>query len=125
MARGKVLFQKQTRDSLGDAIIENLQLFPILRADWHVTGSSQLRFGLQGLPLLRDFRRDRVNDANDSDRTSWTIMWFNESEYEGYIVGTEVGITRRVIDFDQSDQVDTRFTRFFVRIVSAVGGAVR
>ena len=52
-------------------------------------------------------------------------MWFNESEYEGYIVGTEVGLTRRDVDFNQRDQADTRFTRFFVRIISAVGGVVR
>ena len=106
-------------------IIENLQFFPILRVDWHITAASQVRFGLQGFPLLKDFRRDRVNDANDSDRTSWTIMWFNESEYEGYIVGTEVGLTRRDVDFNQRNQADTRFTRFFVRIISAVGSVVR
>jgi hypothetical protein len=125
MPRAKFLFQTQTRDSIDAPIIESLQLFPILRADWHITASSQIRFGLQGFPLLKDFRRDRVNEANDSDRLSWTIMWFNQSEYEGYIIGTEVGLTRRDVDFNQRDQADTRFTRFFVRIISAVGGVVR
>ena len=125
LPRAKFLFQTQERESLGEPTIETLQFFPILRADWHITQSSQIRFGLQGFPLLKDFRRDGVNDANDSDRSSWTVMWFNESEYEGYIVGTEIGLTRRDADFTQRDQTDTRFTRFFVRIVSAVGGVVR
>ncbi|MBM3281021.1 MAG: hypothetical protein FJY95_23535 [Candidatus Handelsmanbacteria bacterium] len=56
---------------------------------------------------------------------SWTLMWFNEAKYEGYRIGTEVGVMQQRTDFEEPDQQDTDFTRFFIRMLSGVGAVVR
>ena len=123
--RFKLLFRLRDRKSQEDPVVKNLQIVPILRADYQLTEQSQLRLGVQGFPGFVDRRRDFVNEANDSESTTWTLMWFSESDYEGYRIGTEVGVMRQKIDFDEPDRPDTEFTRFFIRMVSAVGSVVR
>jgi hypothetical protein len=125
--RYKVLYQFRDRRSQEEPIEKNLQAFPILRADYRLTDHSQVRLGVQGLPLpfLVDRRRDFVDRANDSEWTSWTLMWFNESEYESYRIGTEAGVMRQQTDFDEPGKQDVKFTRFFIRMISGVGSVVR
>jgi len=123
--RFKVLYQFRGRESQEEPTVKRLQIVPILRADYRLTERSQLRLGVQGFPGLVDRRRDFVDEINDSERTTWTLMWFSESEYEGYRIGTEIGLMHQKIDFDEPDRPDTEFSRFFIRMVSAVGRMVR
>ena len=123
--RFKAMYRLWERSSEGGPFLESLQVLPILRADYHFGSGSQLRLGVQGLPLLADRRKDFANAANDADLRSWTFMWFNETEYEGYRLGLELGILREEVDFDNPDRPDTRFTRFFVRMLSGSPTLVR
>lgn len=123
--RFKMLYRFRGRESLEEPTAKNLQLLPILRADYRLTERSQLRLGMQGFPGVVDRRRDFVNKANDSEWMTWTLMWFLESEYEGYRIGTEVGVTRQEIDFDEPERPAAQFNRFFIRMVSGVGAVVR
>lgn len=123
--RFKTLYRVWGRSSQDDALVEELQILPILRADFHLSPQTQLRIGVQGMPGLADRRRDFANEVNDSKRTSWTVMWFNEAEYQGYRIGTEVGLMHQRIDFDDPEREDIDFSRFFVRMITGVGTVVR
>lgn len=123
--KAKILFRTRSRDSQSDPTLKALQAYPILRVDWRLTRHSQLRLGLQGLPWLTDRRRDWVDPGNDSEQSTWTFMWFSETEYEGYRIGTEIGIMRQRTDYDASARKDVDYDRFFVRVNSAVGSVVR
>ncbi|MBT4504136.1 MAG: hypothetical protein HOC74_40775 [Gemmatimonadetes bacterium] len=123
--RVKFLYRIRERASLGEPTIEDFQFIPIIRADLRLTPRTQLRFGMQGFPGLVDRRRDFVEEANDSERMSWTLMLFSESEYEGYVIGTEVGFRSEDIDYDDPTKPDYKYNRFFIRMISAVGKVVR
>ena len=43
----------------------------------------------------------------------------------GYLDGTEIGVQRQETDFDDPEKPDSEFTRFFIRMISAVGKVVR
>ena len=123
--RFKALYRLRGRASAPAPLFKNLQVLPILRVDYPLTVRSQLRLGLQGLPGLIDRRLDFVDETNDSKRTTWLLMWFSQTKYEGYNIGTEIGVMRQEIDFDDSGKEDLAFNRFFVRFLSGIGSVVR
>ncbi|HJP31443.1 MAG TPA: hypothetical protein QGF95_12905 [Candidatus Latescibacteria bacterium] len=121
MPRFKVQYMKRERDSVPLPIVEGLLLAPILRADYHLTTRTTIRLGAQGLPLLNDRRIDYRDGDNDSNHRTYLITYYNQSDFGGYKVGTEVGAEYRLQDFDLKGRSDESYVRYFVRMVAGVG----
>jgi hypothetical protein len=112
---------KRERDSVALPILEDLLLAPILRADYHITTRTMIRFGVQGLPLLADRRVDYRDRDNDSNHRTYLMTYYNQSDYGGYKIGTEVGAEYKLQDFDLKGRSDLSYVRYFVRMIAGVG----
>ncbi len=121
MPRLKVQYMKRERDSVALPILEDLLLAPILRADYHITTRTMIRFGVQGLPLLADRRVDYRDRDNDSNHRTYLMTYYNQSDYGGYKIGTEVGAEYKLQDFDLKGRSDLSYVRYFVRMIAGVG----
>ena len=121
MPRFKMQYLRWERSSLGLPIKEEFMLAPILRLDYHLTSRSQIRFGMQGLPLLPDRRSDYRDHDNDADLQAMVLMYFNRSDFSGYKIGTEAGVEFQATDFDVAGASDENVVRYFVRMIAGVG----
>jgi hypothetical protein len=121
MPRLKAQYRRQARASLHQPFVEELMLAPILRLDYRLSARSMLRFGVQGLPLLSDRRIDFRDRDNDAKRQDVVLTWFNQSDYQGYKIGTEAGVEVRSADFDARGRSDQSFARYFVNMIAGVG----
>ena len=121
MPRFKLQYRRHERSSVGLPFVEDLALLPILRMDYHLTSRSQIRFGMQGFPLLRDRRIDFRDRDNDVNRQTYLLMWFNHTDYGGYKIGTEAGAEYQSLDYDVRGRSDESFVRYFVRMFAGVG----
>jgi len=121
MPRLKLQYRRHERSSVGLPFVEDLLLVPILRMDYHLTSKSQIRFGMQGFPMLWDRQIDFRDRDNDARRQTYLLMWFNQTDYGGYKIGTEAGVEYQSIDYDVRERSDESFVRYFVRMVAGVG----
>ena len=121
MPRFKMQYLRRERSSVGLPIKEEFMLAPILRLDYHLTNRSQIRFGIQGFPLVPDRRIDYRNHDNDADKQAMVLMYFNRSDYSGYKIGTEAGVEFQATDFDVRGASDESIVRYFVRMIAGVG----
>ena len=125
MPRFKAQYRRQTRASLSLPFLEDLMLVPILRLDYRLTSRSQVRFGMQGLPLLRDRRLDFRDHDQDANKQDYVLTWFNQSDFQGYKIGTEAGVEYQANDFDVRGLSDKSFVRYFVHMIAGVGTVER
>ena len=121
LPRLKLQYRRQERSSVGQPLLEDLMIAPILRIDCQMTPRSQIRLGIQGLPLLVDRRIDFRDRDLDSDRRSYIVTWFHSAGYQGYELGTEAGVEFQSIDFDVRGRSDESYVRYFVRMTAGVG----
>ncbi len=121
MPRFKVQYQRRERASVELPFLQEFALMPILRVDYHLTERSQIRFGAQGLPPLWDRRSDFRDRDNDANRQAYVLMWFNQSDFGGYKIGTEAGVEYQATDFDVRGRSDASVVRYFVRMIAGVG----
>ncbi|MDA1280600.1 MAG: hypothetical protein O3B95_11300 [Chloroflexi bacterium] len=123
MPRVKVQYMKRDRQSVALPVVEELLIAPILRADYHLTSRTMIRFGIQGMPLLNDRRIDYRDGDNDSNQHTYLLTYYNRSDYGGYKVGTEVGAEYKLQDFDLQGRSDISYVRYFVRMIAGVGSS--
>lgn len=89
---------------------------PILRADFRLGPRTQLRTGIQGLPLLRERSLDSANPEQNFRRTTYTAFIQNKSNYQGYDLSILMGIYRSRQVFTGSSRPSTGFLEYFFRV---------
>jgi len=90
---------KFSEDRQGNAITEIQQhtqeVIPIIRLDYRLTGSTDLRFGLQGFSLFGDFFKYKIRNYKDGvesqDRAIIAFSISNKTQYAGYNVVFDFG----------------------------------
>ena len=107
------------RSKFPERAIPNQQrrwIMPILRADFRLGPRTQLRTGIQGLPLLRERSLDSANPEQDFRRTTYTAFIQNSSNYLGYDLSMLMGIYRTRQVFTGSSRPSSGFLEYFFRV---------
>ena len=85
-----------------------------------MTPKTTFRFGVQGLPFWKYRLKDSSNDWNSFEQNVYVLMMTNRSDYFGYEIVTNAGMTldSRTYDnpFRGADNTDIMAT--FVQIVA-------
>ena len=85
-----------------------------------MTPRTTFRFGVQGLPFWKYRLKDNGNDWNSFEQNVYVLMMTNRSDYFGYEIVTNAGMTldSRTYDnpFRGADNTDIMAT--FVQIVA-------
>ena len=107
------------RSKFPERAIPNQQrrwIMPILRGDFRLGPRTQLRTGIQGLPLLRERSLDSANPEQDFRRTTYTGFIQNSSNYLGYDLSMLMGIYRTRQVFTGSSRPSSGFLEYFFRV---------
>ena len=116
----KVLFLRRTQDIIDVPLADEATVIPIVKASYHITPRTTFRAGAQGLPGLKYRVKDHANNWNSFEQDVYVLMMTNRSDYFGYEIVTNVGVTldRRTYDdpFRGTDNTDILAT--FMQIVA-------
>ena len=116
----KLLFLKRTQETVDVPLADETTVIPIFKASYHVTPRTTFRFGVQGLPFWKYRLKDNGNEWNSFEQNVYVLMMTNRSDYFGYEIVTNAGMTfdRRTYDdpFRGADNTDIMAT--FVQIVA-------
>jgi hypothetical protein len=116
----KLLFLKRTQDIVDIPLAHERTVIPIIKASYYVTPRTTFRVGAQGLPGWKYRVKDSGNDWNSFKQDVFVMMMTNRSDYFGYEIVTNAGVTldRREYDspFRGSDNTDVLST--FLQIVA-------
>jgi len=113
----KHIFQYVKYPERSSAYRQRHWLMPILRADWQIGPKTQLRSGLQGLPLLAETSRDLAAPDQDFDRSTHTIFLQNNSNYLGYDLSILMGLYRTVKTYKNTARPSSGFSEYFFRVL--------
>ncbi|HOJ18961.1 MAG: hypothetical protein GX452_07005 [Ignavibacteriales bacterium] len=79
------------------------EVIPIVRIDYNLTPSTDLRFGLQGMSFFGDLLKYKIRNLKDNygsqDRTTFAASISNKSQFAGYQVVFDFGYTHTSIDY--------------------------
>ncbi|MCY3738814.1 MAG: hypothetical protein OXG13_20610 [Gemmatimonadaceae bacterium] len=116
----KLLLLKRTQETVDVPLADETTVIPIFKASYHVTPKTTFRFGVQGLPFWKYRLKDSSNDWNSFEQNVYVLMMTNRSDYFGYEIVTNAGMTldSRTYDdpFRGADNTDIMAT--FVQIVA-------
>ena len=125
----KHLFKKVTRTGRSRPLEHWRQVAPILRVNYPVTSKTTLQFGQQGIrlsflkrgeDLLTFHFTDQVDPSRTFTATDFVMMLSILSDYLGHKISSNVGVQRRVEEYEDETVARTRnatFSRFFINVV--------
>lgn len=116
----KLLFLNRTQDIVSIPLADETTVIPIIKASYDVTPKTTFRAGAQGLPGWKYRVKDHGNNWNSFKQDVYVLMMTNRSDYFGYEIVTNAGVTldRRTYDnpFRGADNSDVLAT--FLQIVA-------
>ena len=114
----KGLWLKQTRQRAGRALVHTHTVVPIVMASYQLSPATELKAGFQGVPGWWFEETDLAEPRDSFERQTLMVVLSNMSDYSGYRISTNVGITQDKVEFKDEfrflENYDT--TSIFVRV---------
>ena len=114
----KGLWLKRTRQRAGRALVHTHTVVPIVMARYELSPATELKAGFQGVPGWWFEETDLAEPRDSFERQTMTVVLSNMSDYSGYRISANLGITQDKVEFKDEfrflENYDT--TSIFVRV---------
>ena len=116
----KLLFLKRTQDIIDIPLADETTVIPLFKANYYVTPRTTFRLGAQGLPFWNYSVKDHGNSWNSFEQNVYVLMMTNRSDYFGYEIVANAGVTfdRRTYDDSFRSADNTDVLAVFIQIVA-------
>lgn len=116
----KMRYRREWQDSIDATTIHQRDSIPLVKLEYRLTDRTRFQLGLQGLGGWAPYSvSDLVNPEVDFEQNDTVLMATNNSDYFGYIVTTNFGISKRTKSFDDPARAafgDEDFVSAFIRV---------
>ncbi len=109
-------YRRQDSSVADDTLVDETNLFPIVRADFRPTEQTTLRAGLQGFPFFKHRFRSSVAPELEYDAWHYIVALQNASNYTGYQVSMNVGFRKSFNDFKAEGAGKLEISEFFLQV---------
>ena len=116
----KLLFLKRTQDIIDIPLADETTVIPLFKANYYVTPRTTFRLGAQGFPFWNYSVKDHGNSWNSFEQNVYVLMMTNRSDYFGYEIVANAGVTfdRRTYDDSFRSADNTDVLAVFIQIVA-------
>jgi hypothetical protein len=115
----KFRYRKEWRKRLGSITAHERHLIPLTKLEYRLTQRTRFQLGFQGFGMFLPYRVvDLTAPERDFKQNDTVLMMTNDSKYFGYIVSSNLGISRRSKEFDRADQEGGEdFVSAFINVI--------
>ena len=119
----KFRYLKEWRRSLESPTLHERNLIPLTKLEYRLTSRTRFQLGVQGLGSLLPYRVNDLADARrDFEQSDIVFMVTNDSKYFGYLISTNMGLRRRVKEFDDLDVAGEANVEFIAAYINVILG---
>ena len=119
----KFRYLKEWRRSLESPTLHERNLIPLTKLEYRLTSRTRFQLGVQGLGSLLPYSVNDLADAHrDFEQSDIVFMVTNDSKYFGYLISTNMGLRRRVKEFDDLDVADEANVEFIAAYINVILG---
>ena len=119
----KFRYLKEWRHSLESPTLHERNLIPLTKLEYRLTSRTRFQLGVQGLGSLLPYRvKDLADARRDFEQSDIVFMITNDSKYFGYLISTNMGLRRRVKEFDDLDVAGEANVEFIAAYINVILG---
>jgi hypothetical protein len=116
----KMRYRREWQESVDGATVHQRDSIPIAKLEYRLTERTRFQLGVQGLGGWAPYSvTDLVNPEVNFEQNDAVLMATNNSEYFGYVVTTNVGLSKRTKSFDDDVMAeigDEDFVSAFIKV---------